>query len=250
MLKKIVFGALFCLAHSVAANEPVRTDLVPGGGVADIRVLLVGKLETTLSSQISARIQKIHVSGGESFRKNQRLVDFDCRILMAELNKAKATLQAAEKTHEANLKLQKFQAISGLEVALTEADVLKAEADVRLNRAQVSLCSVDAPFSGKVVKVHETRYASVPSGTPLLDIIDDSQLEMQLHVPSVWLSKLKAGNTFKVHIDETDTDYTAEILRLGAKIDPVSQTLEISARITDKAPELLSGMSGSARFGQ
>jgi membrane fusion protein, multidrug efflux system len=241
MMKKIIIFALsLCCYNTVAAQTPPQTE--------GIRVLLVGKIETILSAQMHARIQKMDVKMGDSFKRGDKLIEFDCRLPNAELSRAEAQLKAARKTHEANLKLEEFKAVSTLEVALAEADVLKTQAEVTLARAQVSLCDIRAPFNGKIISVHSTPYASVGPGVPLIEIIDDSQLEMQLHVPSIWREKIRNGIRFKVHIEETATEYQAEIIRIGAKIDAVSQTLEVGARILDKDKNLLAGMSGSAYF--
>jgi membrane fusion protein, multidrug efflux system len=236
-VKKLLF-VLLLLSPAVMAETPRE----------GIRVLLVGKLETTLSAQTYVRIQKMDVKMGDSFKRGDKLVEFDCRLPNAELSRAEAQLQAARKTHDANRKLEEFKAVSNLEVALAEAEVLKAQAEVTLARAHVSLCDIRAPFNGKIVTVHSAPYAGVGPGVPLLDIIDDSQLEMQLDVPSHWLEKLRKGGRFNVHIEETDKQYAAEIIRLGAKIDAISQTLEIGARILDKDQNLLAGMSGTAYF--
>ncbi len=212
------------------------------------RGLLVARTETTLSSQLSARIEKISVKDGNSFRRWRTLIKFDCRLYEAQLNKVKAQLLASEKTLSANLKLQDFQAISHLEVAVSEAEVSKAKADVALNKIRVSFCEINAPFHGRVVKLHVAPYASVSPGDPLIEILDDSRLEMQLHIPSRWLLWVRTKTKFKVHIDETGRTYRAKVIRLGAKVDPVSQTLAITAAIIDKDRHLLAGMSGVAHF--
>lgn len=216
----------------------------------DIRILLVPRTETTLSSQVSARISKITVKEGDAFKRGAPLVEFDCRLYQAQLAKARAQLSGAKKTHEANLKLQKFQAIGEVELAVSEAEMGKAQAEIQVYNAQVELCRINAPFDGRVVKRHMSEHASTAPGDKLLDILDDSQLEMQLHVPSAWLSKIKSGTRFSVRIDEIGQTYPAEVMRVGAKVDPVSRTIELFAKILEKDPRLLAGMSGVADFGE
>lgn len=213
-----------------------------------VRVLLVAHLETTLSSEVAARINALPVKTGERFKKGSLLVGFDCRLLQAQLRKAQAQLQAARKTLSANQKLAEYKAISQLEVAVAQAEEIKASADVQWSSTQVNLCKITAPFSGAVVKLHTALHAGVPAGTPLMDIIDDSRLEMQLNVPSNWLQWLKAGTEFNVEIEETATKHKAKISRIGAKVEAVSRTVEVFAEITDKASELRPGMSGVAHF--
>jgi multidrug resistance efflux pump len=105
-------------------------------------------------------------------------------------------------------------------------------------------CSIPAPFSGRVAeqKVREQQYAQ--PGQPLLEIIDDSVLELEFIVPSRWLAWLKPGYAFKVGIDEVGKTFPARVQRIGARVDPVSQSVKLTATIDGHFPELIAGMSG------
>jgi multidrug efflux pump subunit AcrA (membrane-fusion protein) len=62
------------------------------------------------------------------------------------------------------------------------------------------------------------------------------------------MPNLVPGKHFRVTLDEVAKTYQAEITRVGGKVDPVSQTIKVYGRITDKADELLPGMSGAIEF--
>ena len=133
--------------------------------------------------------------------------------------------------------------LEGLTLALG-----KARAEVGANRAVLGKCSVAAPFAGRVAeqKVREQQY--VQPGQALLDIIDDSVLELEFLVPSRWLAWLRSGGRFEVHIDETRKSYPARFIRIGARVDPVSQSVKVAAAIDGKFPELIAGMSGRVQI--
>lgn len=78
----------------------------------------------------------------------------------------------------------------------------------------------------------------------MLEILDDSVLELEFIVPSKWLAWLAPGTKFDVAIDETGKTYPAKVQRIGARVDPVSQSVKISAAIDWKFSELIAGMSG------
>ena len=213
-----------------------------------IRALLTPLVESTLSSQIAGRIEKINVRNGERFNLGDHLVEFDCTIQKAQLQKARSELLAIRKRHEANLKLQEYKSIGDLEVAISAAEVEKARAEYALVKAQVDMCIIDAPFNGRVIKRLAQPYESVNQGEPLIEILDDSELKVELYVPSRWLAWLKQDTEFTVRIDETGKTYPARMTALGARVDAVSQSIEITAVISGNHPELLAGMSGEARF--
>ena len=116
------------------------------------------------------------------------------------------------------------------------------------SKAVVEKCTVSAPFSGRVAeqKVREQQFAQL--GQPLLDIIDDSVLELEFLVPSSWLRWLRVGSNLQVQIDETRKNYPARFIRIGARVDPVSQSIKVVASINGKFPELMAGMSGRVQI--
>jgi RND family efflux transporter MFP subunit len=214
----------------------------------EIRAQLTPLRYTTLAAEIGAKIERLAVAEGGRFRAGDTLVRFDCAAQQAQLNKARAALGASEKTRDANQRLQEFNSVGKLELAVSEAEVDKARADVDSNAAVVGKCSIKAPFSGRVAeqKVREQQY--VQPGQALLDVLDDSQLELEFIVPSKWLAWVKPGQGFRVAIDETGKSYPAKVQRIGARVDPVSQSVKLSAVVTGKHAELIAGMSGQVQM--
>jgi membrane fusion protein, multidrug efflux system len=210
----------------------------------DIRAQLMPRRYTTIAAEIGAKVSAITVPEGGSFRAGQVLVSFDCSLQKAQLDKAQAELEGAQQTLQANLRLEQLNSVGQLELDLSKSGVNKAKAELGANRAMIAKCQVAAPFAGRVAeqKVREQQY--VQPGQPLLDILDDSVLELEFLVPSVWLRWLKVGGAFEVQIDETRKTYPAKFTRIGARVDPVSQSVKVAAAISGKFPELMAGMSG------
>lgn len=210
----------------------------------EIRAQLMPRRYTTLAAEIGAKVSHLPIPEGGSFRAGQTLIGFDCSLQQAQLNKARAALGAAEKTWNANKRLNELNSVGKVELEVSEAEVAKAKAEVASNTAVIAKCAVPAPFAGRVAeqKVREQQY--VQPGQPLLEILDDSVLELEFIVPSRWLAWLKPGYGFQVKIDETGRIYPAKVQRLGARVDPVSQSVKLSAAIDGKFPELIAGMSG------
>ncbi|WP_150052106.1 MULTISPECIES: efflux RND transporter periplasmic adaptor subunit [Methylomonas] len=214
----------------------------------EVRVQLAPINTTTLSAELAAVIQKLTVRDGERFKHGELLVEFDCSIQKAQLDKAQATADGAKKTYDVNSRLAQLESISSLEVDVAEAKLGEAKADIALYKASLKKCRISAPFSGRVAQLHAHQYQHLKVGDPIMDILDDGQLEIRMIVPSPWLSWLKAGQKFQIHIDELNQEYPAEVSTLGARIDPVSQTVAVIGKIKGKHPELLAGMSGQAKF--
>jgi RND family efflux transporter MFP subunit len=251
----LVMGA--CIHVACAANPakaPAQAAAAPNAAAKanpglfdqrEIRAQLTPRRYTTLAAEIGARINRITVSEGSRFRAGETLVTFDCSVQQAQLGRAKATLVAAETTRNANRKLNDLHSVSQVELELSEAEVAKARADVATNAAIVSKCAIAAPFGGRVAEQKAREQQFVQPGQALLEILDDSSLELEFIVPSKWLVRLKPNQGFRVAIDETGKSYPAKIQRIGARVDPVSQSIKISAVIDGKFSELIAGMSGT-----
>ena len=249
---RLTFASVLCLAGALASADFVSAPAMAQAvrRPRELRAQLTPKRYTTISAEIGARISRIHVSEGAPFRAGQALISFDCSIQRAQLGKSQADLVAAEKTFAANKRLAELNSVGSVEVETSQALARKAAADVQMSRTLLSKCVVGAPFSGRVAEQKAREQQFVQPGQPLLEILDDSSLELEFLVPSRWLIWLKPRTTFVVRIDETGKSYPATVLRTGARIDPVSQSVNVKGVIAGRFPELLAGMSGVVSFPQ
>jgi membrane fusion protein, multidrug efflux system len=250
-------GAAVVVAHAV--GSPGSTTNGAGVGAASssaaaaeeggrIRTQVISLHDVTISSEVQGKIARLPLNEGDAFQRGQLLVGFDCDLYAAQLSKVEATADAAAKVFAVNQKLSALHSVGELDVEEAKAKAKEADAEAVYMRETVDRCQIAAPFSGRIAKRLVAQYEYVPAGKPLLQIVDTEDLELKLIVPSAWLSWLRAGSALRVHIEDLKADYNASIVRLGARVDPVSQTLEVSARIKGSHPELLPGMSGWAHF--
>ena len=235
---------------AVTGTEPAKIDenrlaTVPAGDNQLLRAQIKARESTQIASEMAGRIEQLKVRDGEKFSAGQVLVGFHCSLEEAQLTKAKATLEKKRKTHEVNQKLEKLKSISVLQLDVSRTEQDEAAADVNVAEAVLEKCVIRAPFSGKVAEVTARAHQSVRPGDPLLEIINERDLEVEFMAPSKALPQLKPGSLFKVNLLETNKTYNAKIIRLGGKVDPVSQTIKVYGRITDGSSDVLPGMSGA-----
>lgn len=212
---------------------------------AAIRVQITPRHSTILSSQIASRIAELTLREGDSFAQGAVLVAFDCALPRARLAKAVASRDAARQTASVKRRLQHLNSVGLLEVELALAEVAQAEAEVAAGTVLVDYCQIVAPFSGRVAELKARPHQFVAEGDPLMEILDDSELEAEMVVPSAWLHDLRPGVRLKLHIEEAQKDVDAEVTRLAARIDPVSQSIKVFARLRNPPSVLLAGMSGT-----
>jgi RND family efflux transporter MFP subunit len=136
--------------------------------------------------------------------------------------------------------------VGELEVEQADAKMKASIAEVAYMATTVHDCVIAAPFDGRVSKRTAAPQQFVEAGKPILTVIDTGHLELKMIVPSKFLAWLKIGFPLTVQVDEVGKAYPARVARIGARVDPVSQTIDVIAALTNAAPELLPGMSGWA----
>ncbi len=242
------FAALL-LGGGLAVFRPA---LAQDAGQGQVRALVEAKRHAVLSAEIPGRIARLGVEAGQGFKAGDVLIAFDCASYQAELDAARAQLNAAEVTARVNRRLNSLRSIGEAEVQLAEAKSQVARADVRKAEVQARRCEIKAPFDGRVVERRIQEHESVPAGAPLLEILSDRDLKVELIVPSAWLVWLKPGQRFELRVDETGASLPGEVVQPGAKVDPASQSIKVTARLVGGDSALLTGltagMSGTALF--
>ncbi len=145
-------------APAALMPAPVAPVAPPSAGTAakpaterqDIRAQLSPQRYTTLAAEIGAKVNRLPVPEGGSFKPGQPLIVFDCSLQTAQHNKARAALSGAEKTYAVNGRLAELGSIGKAELAVSESEVGKNRAEVAAMAAMLSKCSVAAPFGGRV----------------------------------------------------------------------------------------------------
>jgi RND family efflux transporter MFP subunit len=232
----VLCGALTAAAAAHAADDD------------RIRIQLVPRDQVELSSEIAAKIASLPFRDGDAFTTGQTLVSLDCALYRAQLHKAQAEADAAREVSQVEQRLAQLHSVGELEVQQADAKVKESAAEVAYVEATVSKCVIVAPFDGRVLKRTAAPEQFVEAGKPLLTIVDSSHLELKMIVPSKRLAELKRGHPLMVEISEVGKTYPARVVRIGASVDPVTQTIDVTAALTGSAPELLPGMSGWATF--
>ena len=214
----------------------------------EISVLVTSGDETTLSSQMAGKIKKVNFGLGDNVAAKEVVLEFDCEEQVAQLEAAAAEYRGARETHLTKLRLQALGAAGELEVTVAASAADKAKSQITLRESQLAYCKVAAPFSGRLVKLKVKLAESVSLGQPLLDMVNPGSLKAQLYVPAAWLGWIKPGTPFTVKTSQEGRTYRARVAKLNARVEGVSQSLELEARFEGTTQGLLPGMVGTAVF--
>lgn len=201
-----------------------------------------------LSGELSAKVAHIPKRMGDSFKKGDTLVAFECAIFKAQRDKVSAERELAQVKVSNARELNRLNSIGKLEVAITEAELKKVDAELRIANLNTDRCTIKAPYDGSVVGLQVNEHESVKEQQPLIEIVGNAQLEAEIIVPANAINWLKVGSPIRLLIDETGKEIQSTISHISPTIDPTSQTLQLRAKIQDSS--VRAGMSATVKFNQ
>jgi len=161
---------------------------------------------------------------------------------------ARGVLKAGDERYQNQDQLFKAGAAGQLDVSVARSEMQQAAAERDALNARLKKCSVYAPYAGIIAEKHIAAYETPALNAPLYTIHRAGTPDISIIIPSKWLRHIDKGTDFKFTVDETGNVLNGKITRIGAAVDPVSQTIEVTGKITSPAKRALSGMSGLAVF--
>ena len=213
-----------------------------------------------ISSEVRATVKKIPVLVGDSVKKGDILVELNSKDYKLNLRRAKVALKGIESRHKLALyqykqaqSLFKNKAISDefLRKRQAELTTLKAEKDsqqVSLEIAQRELnkCIVHAPFNAIVTqRIAQVGELANP-GTPLINIIDISRIEVSVKLQPQDIASFKNSENF--YFETNNKTYKLQLRKLSSTIDPIQRNRE--ARLLFTGNRALPGASGILKWKQ
>lgn len=213
-----------------------------------VRGVVRSTKQAMISTELQVRVSMISRKEGERFLKGDVLVELDCRRQRAELASAEAQLVEMKLSLDNNKVLRQAQAVGKHDLDISQSRVTKAAADAEALRVRLDQCSVVAPFDGYVLELGIFTHETTQPGKPFIGIVAHDQLEIDLIVPADWLRRVQIGAQLSLLIDELKSRHPIDVTRVGAAVDPVSQTIKITAQFTSDHAGILPGMSGTAEM--
>ena len=210
---------------------------------------------TLLSSQILARIKKIHVRAGDNVQKGQLLVTLESEGLKAQLAQSIAMVDASQAMlTEAKSNFERAQTLkekglvsqSELDVAVTNFRRYGSElvaAKQRKQAAQTALeySKITSPFSGVVVERSAEPGNMASPGQLLLSLYDPLTLQIEADVRESLATQLDIGRKITVKVDSVGKKINAIIVEIVPAADPNARSFLIKAGI-EFDPNLRPGM--------
>ena len=131
------------------------------------------------------------------------------------------------------------------EIALAEAQVRQAKAQLDLTQAQLANLTIHSPMDGMVTKRHVDPGTMVKDTTPILNLMDLSEMKMVVNVIEKEFILLQKGQPVKVKVTAfPERVFSGKIEIVTPALELQSRTAEIQISIPNPGGLLKPGMFG------
>lgn len=256
------FILIFVLIAGMLGAKPIYVNTKPiRSGTLQKQEIFIGSINfkeiSNIASQTQGVVKKVYFRIGQKVRKNQKLLSInddllqkDIQIKQAKLTQAQYSLQRQQKELERYKVLLDSQSVplqeyENLEYKLKsqEANILALQAELEISQVELAKKTIYAPFEGIIVeqKVHIAEWVNV--GEPVCQILNNSDVEAIVDVPSSIAKNIKLGQ--KVNLTINNKNYQGNITALIPKADIRSRTFPVHIGVKNDG-SFLDGMAVEA----
>jgi len=198
----------------------------------------------------------------------QAQAEYDTTVQKAQqdLNLAKEQMDEQQKVYESRENLFKQGAISSKEVddariALTQDrdqyDLAQKQHDLKAAEgqlssakgrsasaeAQLSYTRIVSPIDGVVTDRPVYQGEMAPSGSPILTVMDLSQIIARAHISQEEASRIKVGASATISVVRNDSEIPGKVTLVSPALDPNSTTVEIWVQAANPGERMKPGAS-------
>ncbi|SEQ26074.1 RND family efflux transporter, MFP subunit [Amphritea atlantica] len=245
----LLFGAILILAGcdqppSAKARIP-KPHLVEVLSVQPVDIELervrTGTLEAfqtiNIYNQEEGIVKQILPREGDTVKRDDLLITLDDQLLSAQLQRARAVRQQAEKELQRISGLIKRNLTARSELTQKETDLAVAKADEQVIATRLGYTRIKSPIDGVVTARHTEPGNLAEKSSLLLTLADLSSLRLKVDVSELLLNQLIPDMPVDIEIDalrsanrSNSFEVSGKVSRIYPTIDPTTRsgTLEIS----------------------
>ena len=193
--------------------------------------------------QVSESIRAIRFEEGQRVEAGQVLVELHDAEARADVAAARATLVDLENQERRNRDLFEKRTVSaaGLDQIVAQRDAARAALEATQARLAYSL--VRAPFAGRVGLRNVSLGSLVTPETVITTLDDTDVIKLDFDVSETALARLDVGLPVEAHSAAwRDEAFRGRVESIDTRVDPVSRTVTVRARIPNEAGRLRPGM--------
>jgi len=153
-----------------------------------------------------------------------------------------ALVQAQSQFDTAHRHLESIQSVSGTQQVKSAQGLLDAgKAHYASMQAQLSYAEIRSPIAGIVADRPASAGEMAASGSPIITIVDTSEIVARANVPALDVGRLKVGQT--ATLTSAGGDVPAKVIVVSPTADPASTTIEVWVKAKNPGGVLKPGVT-------
>jgi membrane fusion protein (multidrug efflux system) len=196
-----------------------------------------------ITSKTGNMVVAVRFEEGQLVRRGQLLIELDSAQARADVAAAQAALAESRSAYARSKDLFTQQALSQAQLETIEATLLANEARVAAAQARLADTQIRAPFDGRVGLRRVSVGALVSPGTVITTLDDTRTMKVDFDVPEVFLSVLNPGlQVAAKSVAYPDQTFDGEVESVDSRVDPVTRSIKVRARLPNPDGRLRPGM--------
>jgi RND family efflux transporter MFP subunit len=230
------------LDSAVQASETLRN--VPLVSTLELKTTafehyldLQGNVQTKqnilLYPEMAGTLVKVYVKEGQPVRKGQVLAKIDDGGMASGLEQLRTQASLAETTYERQKRLWEQNIGSEIQYLQTKTNYEATVQAVRQAEAQLAKSTITAPFSGIVddVLVDEGSTVNPAGGTPIIRLVNLSDMYVEVDVPESYLREVTEGKRVELYIPVLGDSMISKVRQTGNFINPANRTFKVEVSV-------------------
>ncbi|WP_447978644.1 efflux RND transporter periplasmic adaptor subunit [Candidatus Nitrospira bockiana] len=193
--------------------------------------------------EIPGRVTRVNFREGQAVEQGRVLIELDAGELEAQLAQAAANREIARLNYDRMKRLIANDNVSRQELDQAATTLKAAEANYRLFEERLSKTRIRSPFAGHLGTRRVSPGDYVQPGRDIVNLEDLTTVKIDFMVPETYFSRLSVGQQVRVHVDAfAGTAFTGEVYSIDPRVDELSRTVRVRARIPNPGVKLRPGM--------
>lgn len=208
---------------------PVSEHTYPDG--TEFMAEVDSKHATDIHPQVSSRIVAVLVTDGAQVGRGQPLFQLDKSQVAPNVAAAKSDLAFSRKQLGRYRELVHDHTVSQKDTEEYETTLLSQEQKVKSLQADLNYYTVRAPFSGVVGTLIAKVGDIVDPNTVLTTLTDNRNLEIDVALSADYRSRVHLGTPMMLFSTDDAPLGESTISYIAPKVDPMTQTILVKARV-------------------
>ncbi|MFD2166150.1 efflux RND transporter periplasmic adaptor subunit [Thalassotalea euphylliae] len=237
-----VFYHLTAIAQALTEVDVVYPEVEQSAELLTLTGTVEAKQNAELAPLESGVVASLYVEAGDHVEQGQKLLALDNKLAVLNVAQAEAALVAAqvakaeaERLYQEVITLSKRQLVAETlmgerkaGVATAEAQLLRAQAELDLEREVLARHSLYAPFTGVIAQRSVDLGEWVTQQTKVLNLVSEEQLRVSVAIPQEYFGRLRGKDNIPVTLTPdfgTSDSITSVLTQVVRVASGMSRTL-------------------------